>query len=350
VLFNVEYDAGHTIEGYFVPDGFADQPVITVSADGISRDLQCLEPREAVKASGRHSTGVVGFKVDSSVVPNIQGIEDLIITDAKSRLLIYRRPRPEFVKKRIIRLETQLIPLAATDLTLGEQFQYSTPRVERYGLETALQIFHLHNVDSIYLSGNLKVRVFEHFLERGFQAITVLTDPYYDMAERLIALKRFSELPDMTFGPRDQMLIGAAAEEFANVDLTSLKQLRAILKKINPAISRIVRMPLTKQLTTALPDEEPGRQSAAAALDVISRFTVTGLRRIPESFTHPVADLLGIQVESIAEPRIYKSVSHVATLLREIPEAEALLETDLIVYHFASEAITRSLAASEAFA
>ncbi len=344
MLFNVEYDAGHTVEGYLVPDGFSDTPRIRVEGDGTSLELDCLELRDAVRVSGRHATGLVGFRLDENTFGNLAGIADLTIRDARSGLLVYRRGREEFVRKRIVRLDLQLLPFTAIDHSLEARFQYAISGIERFGAETTLQVFHLNAVDSIYLAGRLNIRAFERFLEQGFEAVAMLTDPYFEMAERLHFLKRFSELPEITFGPRDHMILAAAAEHFAGVDLGSLRSLRSALRRLNKAAARTVRMPLTRQLTTVLPDEEPDRGSVAAALDVVSRFAITGLRDRPETFTLPMAELLGIDPYSIAEPQAHLNVGRTAALLREIPLAETLLEADLIVYHFARQALNSQTA------
>jgi hypothetical protein len=344
LLFNIEFDEGAVIEGYLVPDGFTEEPSILVS-DGMETllELDCRDPRDAVRISGRHSSGLVGFRLDDTNIPALADRQELTIRDAKSGLLIYRRgPRP-WKRKRLVRLELQLVPLAALDRSLEDHFQYSISRAERFGLETTLQVFHLNNASSIYLAGRLQIRAFEQFMEKGFEVVAVLTEPYFEMAERILLLKRFSTLPEIMFGPRDRMVLAPAAAHFANVDLTSPKSLRSALKTVDPALARIIRTPLTRQLTTLLPDEEPTRRSVAVGLDIISRFAVTGLRAQPETFTLPLAEYLGIDPASIDRPKQHHAIAELAEVLRDIPQAETLLETDLVIYHFASQAITSSM-------
>lgn len=344
MLFNIEYDEGHVIEGYVVPDGFTEQPRILVSDDTeVLAEMNCSDLREAVRVSGRHATGLVGFRLDDSSIQNLADKATLTIEDAKSGLLIYRRHPRSCIQKRIVRLETQLVPLVALDRSLEDHFQYAISRVERFGLETTLQVFHLNNASSIYLAGRLQIRAFEQFLERGFEVVTILTEPYFEMAERIFFLKRFSHLLERIFGPRDRMTLAPAAAHFADVDLTSQKSLRMALKTIDPATARIVKAPLTRQLTTVLPEDEPRRGSIASALDIISRFSVTGLRVHPETFTLACAQLLDIDAGMIARPKQHQTISQLAELLRGIPQAETLLETDLVIYHFASQAITSNM-------
>lgn len=341
MLFNIEFDEGHVIEGYLVPDGFAEEPTIFVS-NGMEAlvELECREPREAVRASGRHASGRVGFRLDGHTVPGLAEKTHLTIRDARSGMLIYRRGSRPWKRKRIVRLETQLVPQAALDRSIEDNFQYAISRTERFGLETTLQVFHLNNAPSIYLAGRLQIRTFEQFMERGFEIAAMLTEPYFEMAERLWLLKRFSTLPETLFGPRDRMILAPVAQNFATIDLTSPKALRSALKATDYATERILKMPLTRQLAALRPDEEPTRRSVAGALDIVSRFAITGLRAHPETFTHPFAELIGMDPASIEVPKQHPAVAHLAELLRELPQAEALLETDLMIYHFASQAIS----------
>lgn len=344
LLFNIEYDEGRVIEGYLVPDGFSEQSRILVS-DGAEAlaEIDCGEQREAVRVSGRHSTGRVGFRLDESNVPRLAEKAELTIHDAASGLLIYRRGLRQWARKRIVRLELQLVPLLALDNSLENHFRFALTRTERFGLETTLQAFHLNNADSIYLSGRLQIRAFEQFMERGFDVIAILTEPYFEMAEKILFLRRFATFPEPMFGARDRMILAPFAEHFAGTDLTSVKSLRAALKSMDPVSARIIRAPLTRQLTTTAPDDEPARGAVAAALDIISRFAITGLRAHPETFTLPCAEFLGIDANSINKPGEHHRIAELAALLREIPEVETLLETDLVIYHFASQAITTNM-------
>lgn len=343
MLFNLEYDAGNIVEGYLVPDGFEDRPRIAVlDGDELLAQFDCDELRDAVRVSGRHATGRVGFRLDESILPGLQGIAALAIRDAATGLLIYRRANDRWKKRRIMRLETQLVPSPGLDHSLEGHFQYSASRVERFGLETALQVFHLNQIASIHVSGRLQLRSFEHFLERGFEVITFLADPYYQMAESILFLKRFPTFPEGWFGPRDAMMLEAAASYFADVDPLSPKLLAGALKSLDPALSRLLKNPVTRQLTSAQPDDNPGSNSVAMALDMISRFAVIGLRSSPQTFILPASELLGLEPDALSIPGLHPSIAAVAGLLRELPNAGVLLELDLIVYHFVSKAIAAS--------
>ena len=93
LLFNVEFDHGDVIEGYLIPDGFSDRPIISVSGEaGELMRVECAHARPAVVQSGRHETGIVGFRLDREIFPDLVTCNHLEIRDSRSGVLVYRRP------------------------------------------------------------------------------------------------------------------------------------------------------------------------------------------------------------------------------------------------------------------
>jgi hypothetical protein len=112
MLFNIEDDRGDLLVCYVVPDGFSTIPrVRLVEAGETIGVLEANETREALVGAGRHETGRCGFRLDDAVVPGLRGRKSLEIYDEDSGVLIYRRPRPKMLQKRLLRLETHLFPL-----------------------------------------------------------------------------------------------------------------------------------------------------------------------------------------------------------------------------------------------
>jgi hypothetical protein len=344
LLFNLEQDTGSSISGYLVPDGFADRPRIIVR-DGPDTlfEMECNEMREAVVRAGRHETGMIGFRVDEALLPDIQQRSELSVWDHKSGLLIYRRaPRSDLVQKKLVRVETQMIPFLAMDKAIKPHFQYGADGVDRFGLETVQQMFHLNAVPSIYLAGRLQIKTFTEFLDRDFQAIAVINDPYMELAERLFLLQRFKSVPQGIFGDRDRMTFGPAVEHFADVDLGSSSLLKEALKFMPDPVSRILNAPLTRQISLSSGEETLGPNAVPAAVDMLSRFAVVGLREAPETYIEPIAELIGVEPSTLPEASNFSQIASIADRLRDLPIAEKLLEKDIIVYHFARQAILDS--------
>ncbi|WP_052210970.1 hypothetical protein [Rhizobium rhizogenes] len=341
MLFNLEYDRGTVLEGYLIPDGFSDLPHIRVSdASGNLMVLPCDQIKQAVVDSGRHENGRVGFKLDTKIIPDLAERSTLMIHDAKSGLLVYRRPQvSQLVSQKILRLETQLLPMVKFDYHCGRHFQYELSSVERFGHETALQAFHLNAVKSIYISGRLLLRNYEEFLDKGFKAIVLLTDPYYEMALRIFLLKRMAKTQISFFGDRDKIILAPAAEHFAEVDLESETSLKSALKKAPQNVTNVLVSPVTRQLVTTTPEQLSTRGDVAAAIDLLSRFTVVGHDTNSIHFQDAVGELFGISIGDLPLLSRHTALEDVARRLRSLHIAELMLEEDLIFDHYVREAM-----------
>ena len=340
MLFNLEFDHGDVLEGYLIPDGFAEQPVISVIGEtGEILRMVCAEPRLAVVQSGRHETGLVGFRLDGTVLPGLETLGHLEIRDARSRLLVYRRPGArKRIPLKLFRMEFQMLPMAKLDQCCGMHFQYDLPGLEHFGQETALQAFHLNAVDSIYLSGRLHLRNFEEFFDKGFQVVGHLPDPYYEMASRLILLKRLPQLRTTILSERDRLALSAAAAHFADVALDDVRSLKKALQAAGPKIRDVFVSPATRQLVRSAPDQPVTRSDVAPAIDLLSRFTVVGQDCGLPFFENALAELLGLPLEEVPVVSRHSAIEAVAAQLRRVPLAENLLEADLILNHYVREA------------
>jgi len=340
LLFNLEHDFGNIVEGYVIPDGFAEQPYIVVrDHHGVIATLPCDQLRQAVVASGRHETGMVGFRLDESKVPNLSERVSLSIHDLKSGLLIYRRPKHiSQVNMKVLRLETQLLPQVKLDHFLGEAFQYSVQSVERFGHETTLQAFHLNAVPSIFISGRLLLKNYQEFFDKGFKGIAILADPYYEMAARISILKRMAQAPLKFIGDRDRMILSPGAQYFAELNLEDAGAVSRYLKKAPEKVRAVLISPTTRQLACSTPEQISTRRDIAAAIDILSRFEIVGHNNDTLPFASAVGELFGMDTNDmpIAEP--YEFIESLAASLRQMPIAESLLENDLIVDYYVRQA------------
>jgi hypothetical protein len=116
MLFNIERDSGDRIVGYCVPDGFEATPRLRVISGGaeIVR-VEARELRQALVDAGRHQTGLCGFSISEAEAPGLPGLENLAIVDEDTGLLIYCRPRSDFLQRKVVRIETHLFPLWRLD-------------------------------------------------------------------------------------------------------------------------------------------------------------------------------------------------------------------------------------------
>jgi len=293
-----------------------------------------------VVASGRHESGLVGFRLDNGKIPKLASRSRLTIRDRRSGLLVYRRkPDDESNKQKIFRLETQIVPLTRLDQACGRHFQYELLSIERFGHETALQAFHLHGVKSIYLSGRLLVRNYEEFLDKGFQMTTLLPDPYYAMAVRIFLFRKMATSNFSFLSERDKLLLGPISAHFSEVDINSTAELRRALKILPKGARNPLASPVTRQLVATHPEQKIGTGDLAAAIDLLSRFAVVGHDAELMSFQSSLAALLNLPVDHLVVPPPNSILNDLAGQLRLLPIAEQILEEDLILNHYVLEAI-----------
>ncbi|OLP47024.1 hypothetical protein [Rhizobium oryziradicis] len=346
MLFNIEFDHGDALEGYLVPDGFSDQPSIIVRRDdGSELMLACDQERPAVVQSGRHATGLVGFRLDAQIMPDLALQTRLLISDAKSGLLIYRRPSADNpLNLKLLQLQLTLLPMVKFDMFCSEFFQFSVSTVERFGHETTLQAFHLNNTPSIYISGRVLFRNYEEFLDKGFKVVANIPDPYYEMATRLFMIKRLSKHTFSFLGERDRILLSPAVEYFADINLGDKKEIARALKKAHDRVANIFRSPITRQLVCTHPEQTVTRREVAPAIDALSRFAVIGYGYNNNHFQDEVGAMLGVPGHEVPIFPQQSVLSELATILRDIPIAEMWLEEDIILDYYVRQAVAPYIA------
>jgi hypothetical protein len=348
MLFNIEYDTGSRIAGYFVPDSLSEVPTIRVVSEG--KELLSFATNEkcpSIAKSGRHETGRCGFSIDAKAIPDLANLKDLEIYNAETGMLVYRRSPPGAVAKKILRLETHLFPLWRFDEGLQSSFQYFAKGLESFGAETVKQLFSLSKIASVYLSGRILYKVYAHHIEANFKTFVMIQEPYDELAERLLMLSAVRKMGNAdSLGLRDSATMNAAitfAEKFAIQRLDDDKSIRRILKNISPDVAALLSNPLTRQLTVADPEGFPARNAVASALDVLSSAAVFGLRSNQDLFRMAVGEFLEVDVGKLATVPRFEKTPELAAALRRSGQVDAILEQDLEVYHYVMQASEKAM-------
>lgn len=345
MLFNIEVDEGNRIVGYLVPDSFSESPSLRIT-DGQKELLtfRCNEERAALVAAGRHQDGRCGFTIDDSIVANLAQQTALEIYDDATNILIYRRrPPAEVTQRRILRLETHLLPLWRLDNAVEKNFQFFHKGIERPGRETTTQLFLLNNSSSLYLSGRLIFRAYDNYINETFNCAALLRDPYAELAERLLTLKHIRGFGQELLGERD-FLAFRPAIEFAEAIEIDEKVLHRAFAAMPKAVIANLANPLTRQLAARGPDEIPTKGAIATALSTLSSFAVLGVRERQDIFLAQFGDLVGMAAQVLPPASDFVETAELSRYLKEVPEAGLLLEQDLDVYHHVESAIGRALA------
>ena len=333
MLFSVEEDAGDVITGYLVPDTFAGLATLTLSVDGQEIiTLQTNELRSSLVDARRHATGLCGFKIDTNILPNLRHVENLEIYAKDPGILIYRRPSSQFIAKRIVRIETHLLPLLGLDRAFGNSFQYFYSNADRYGRETVDQLFHLKNTQSFYMSGRILVRSYEHLLDENTNIVVVLRKPQFELAERILLLRHAASMNEDILNVRDNFLFQAALEFSQGLNLTNTRALSKSFKRISSAVASTFSNPLTRALAAQFADEPLYDGSVATALSTLASCTVVGLRSDFDSFVEDLCSITGCRASSIPSFPEYDRVAELGTRLVQIKAANRLLEKDIQLY------------------
>ena len=339
MLFNIESDTGDRVVGYIVPEGFTGRPSLSVRSNGETLlVLQANDHRDSLVAAGRHETGLCGFVIDTTLVPDLPHLADLELFEAESNTLIYRRRQPHFVAKKILRIETHLLPLVRLDDQFSNAFQYRAIMIDRYGRETVTQLFLLDHVDSVYLSGRILHKNYAYFADTVFKMALTMHEPYVELAERLLLLRSIRDDGTLTLGMRDAMNLKPALGYAAQLPLDDEKALGRALRNMPPEVAAVLTNPVVRQLTTATPDEMPGSGAVAFALDVLATFAVVGVRAEPEAFQQALAELT--ETDPAAAPLLstLSSVQALGDVLRRSRAVDHLIEKDRELYGFVAAA------------
>ena len=345
MLFNVEADTGSRITGYVVPDGFTGEPVLSIRVGGAEvLTVAADQARDALVGSGRHGSGRCGFAIDEAALPGLPGMSDLALYDVETQLLIYRRPRPDFIAKRILRLETHLFPLWRLDEVFKDRFQYFAGAIDQLGRETVTQTFLLHGIASTYLSGRILFRNYAYYADQQFQTVILIHSPFEEMAERLLVLRNVKKVGIEKLGMRDALGMKAAVDFAADLPLGDERALGRALRRMPPEAAAVLANPLVRQLTAATPDEMPSGSAVSASLDLLASFAVVGLRREPDPFRHALAQLLDLDESVLPAIPVLPTVVTLAEMLRRSKAVDPLLDRDIELYEHVAAAFQKSVA------
>ncbi|MDT2019463.1 hypothetical protein [Methylocella sp. CPCC 101449] len=339
MLFNIEHDGGTHIIGYVVPDGYSGEAKLRIRANGrVLLEISTVDFRPALVTAGRHETGRCGFLLDNNLLPGLETIPDLEIVDVANNVLVYRRPQPTRLRKKILRLETHLFPLRKLDLSVAPFFQYSACRVEQYGKETVDQMFLLNGVDSVFLSGRIMYRGYQHYIDGQFSVFLVMQDPYEELAERILVLKALSQNEKKLLNERERMLFNPVIAYLANLSLADTAALKRCIINMPKEVIATLSNPIVRQLTVSTPDEMPQRFSVASALDMLSSCQLVGFRHEPNRLSEAIAETWNIDAAEISIPEQIPSIRKLGAMLKDMAAVRAFLEKDIELYQNASEA------------
>jgi hypothetical protein len=338
MIFNIVEDSGKRIVGTLIPSSVSDVVRVRVLIDGEDRGLLNANlVNKSIRDLGFHETGLVDFLLNEEFLPGLTGYRDVELRDAATDLMIYRRFRPGMVERKILRLETQMMPAWRFDGLMHDRFQQYYRRIESLGLNTTRQLF-LLSQKSIWLAGRIQIQNFLYCFEQGFGITVLLRDPYEELAERFLVLKMLATSELRVLDERERHFLTEPIAWLAGVDLDNPSELRRAIGRMPIDIIARIANPLLRQLSTSEYGEQPNNSGIARALDLLSECAVVGLRSDIDPYIRCMAELTGTDIDPASAFPAYAKTDSLAGALRDMPAAELLVEKDLELYRIAADA------------
>lgn len=334
MYFNVQSDTGSLIIGYVIPDSFSAVAKIRASEGG--KELlvfQTDEIRPDIRQAGAHETGMCGFTLDTSKIPGLENYQFLELHDIDSGLAIYRRrPKEILTEETIFRLETRLLSLWRLDNIAEPHFQAYYRNIERLGVNSATQLFQLHNVNSSYISGRVNIKPFEFFMKDKFKIVALYRRPYLELAERIMVLKQLAITGSDALGLRETMLLGPAISFFSDVDILNSKELRAAMRNLDIRSAAILANPYLKSLIADAPDSTAFDTNVAAGLDILASFSLVGIEDKLDVFLEGMSALTRAPMTSFVMPSASQKLVELEKELETMPVCGLLIDQDIEIY------------------
>jgi hypothetical protein len=344
MYFAIDGDYTHTISGWLVLDNPSVIPEITVRIPGreqITFKANVLRPD--LKDHGLHSTGLAGFQIDGALIEDISEIPQITLFETDSNLPIFRRNTyGAAIDKKILLMEIGTLPQIKLLKLAMQMFDLSYPAIERFPLETTTSIIGSHS-PSVFISGRPNwQRHGSSLREKGFVTTALLRDPFNELAERLLTLaqmKRWSgNSAANPFMKHHAILLGIIDQ----IDFKDEKSLLSAFRGLTPEQYNLLRSPMTAAFG-CLPEEEVQRRNVSMALDNLAYFDLVGTHENIAEFSVLADGLLDASLFSQQTAEIMPGVSELSSILSGIGMIADILDEDIALYSFASEAVKEAL-------
>lgn len=342
MLFHMELQDNALI-GWVLPDNPSAIPRIKIfGRTGFLTELEANSLRTDLRDRNLHETGMAGFVIDSKSLPNLAQIIDQIeIRDSDTNVLIYRAFDPKAqIEQKLFRFELQAMPDTKTEELFAKRFNLYYGAAHRFPQDTMFGIINNPAAKSVYISGRLNFQQYEQLLrERQFKIVTLIRNPYEEMAERLL-FARYASNPEIPAFIADYFYglepLKALVKDIKFDDIDTIK---AAFNSMNEEQKAILSNPLVRALACTI-DERPKGGHVEIALSKLSRMDLVGLRNRFADFKSILAEVFGVDILGTHELTTVSWVPRIVEHLTQIKQARTLISLDLDLYSFAEQAIT----------
>ncbi len=345
MFFNIDADEGGSIRGWLALDNPSAIPSLIVLIPGREEiTLQAGIFRPDVRDLGIHTTGQVGFDVDSTLVPGLDQINEVTIVEAETRLPIFRRFQIEHhLEKKLFLFDCSVMPQRSLLSALLKNFTLSYVNTERFSLETMLVIINNHFTQSLLMVGRSNYNRYSSFLNNaGYIRAALLRPPMEELAERLMFLNLLARSEASSLSGLYTAGIEALAIFARDLPFNDQKGMTAAFRGLTDAQRQALMSPMTRVFGCNF-DEFPERRHVSIALENLATMDVVGTRSRFGDFNRLLSGVLGADIFGDAGPVSFASIQGLASSLSRIGAVVDLLDHDLALYSYVDEAVAIGL-------
>jgi hypothetical protein len=344
--FHIDSDAGTSISGWLLPDNPIAVPKLVAASPEHRREVE-LEAnvlRTDLKDLGLHATGMAGFLIDQQLVPELATLADLEVREATTRLLVYRRfLQARHLERKLFLYGQHAMPQVPIETLLAKHFAQSYAAVEQHSYDTLFCIINMHHCNSIFISGRPRYFRYQQLLrERGFTIVSLLREPYEELAERLLFVRYASQSNAPPFAASYMTGLEPLVPVVKKMELADRDSIAAALKSLGSAQREAIANPFIKSIACQL-DETAEAKHVSIALDNLASMDLVGVAARFDDFKATLRELIGTDVLGEAALSTVSWVPIIAEHLRRIPSIDGLLAHDLELYTHVSKALDRAL-------
>lgn len=336
--FNIDQDTGASISAWVAPDNPDMVPKVLLSATGHDvLELPANRSRPDIRDLGLHTTGMVGFWIDNSMVPDLEAWSDLQIREARSNLLLHRRH--DGIPLKLFMLDTSMTASAslAMQSIVQQHFTLSYDAVERHPYDTLFALLNNQAERSIFACGRPQLTRYSNILRlNGFVCAALLKHPFEELGCRL---EIAHDVARGTQGTASQYCAGLEplVELMQRVNLGDLSGLQSAMRSLTPAQATVIANPLVKILACT-DGEPPNREHVAVALDNLAAMDLVGSYDRFDSFKLALSEIANRQVFDGHQPGASFAAKEIAGVLARMESVRKLLALDLALHSYVEDA------------
>lgn len=343
--FSIDVDAGTFISGWVVLENPGETPSIVIEVEDLpSIELVANVNRPDLVDVGLHATGLAGFRIDGSIVPNIEGCGSLCIREKNSSLEIYRRFDIERnISEKVFIFSFYNIPQRQIARELSGRFGSIFMHIERHPYETIDATLNSPATRSLACLGRPSfLRLANAFGAQGFFVSAILGDPFEELAERLLLLRLVGSTQNQSLV--EQQLSGfLQLRPFVErLDFSDDRALRQAFRGLSQEQRAAISNPVTRALACEV-NEPAERRHVGLALDNLARMNLVGTVGHYDAYRAMFNDLIG---ETVLKSPLKRNVAPIMDLAQRLATMNTviqLIEHDLALYSFAEEAVMEGI-------